>query len=200
VVKKMRVRLLAATVAALVAVPALAQFSESFNFLKAVKERDGNKVTSIVSAPGSTVINARDQGSGEGALHFVVRDRDSRWLGFLLSRGARPDIADNRGNTPLTLAAQLGWVEGAELLLGRGANVNQANSRGETPLILAVQTRDPAMVRLLMSRGANPNLTDNVAGYSALDYARRDNRGQALVRILEAPQNQPSPQTQGPRL
>ncbi|MFN3943582.1 MAG: ankyrin repeat domain-containing protein [Allosphingosinicella sp.] len=197
--KKVRGGLLAAAVAALVAIPAGAQFSESYSFLKAVRDRDGNKVTSIVSAPGSTVINTRDQSTGEGALHYVVRDRDTRWLSFLLSRGARADIANNQGASPLTLAAQLGWVEGAELLLQRGANVNHANSRGETPLILAVQTRDVAMVRLLMQNGANPNLTDNVAGFSALDYARRDNRAQALLRVMEST-NQPARPAQGPRL
>lgn len=196
----MRGGLLAAAVAALVAIPAAAQFSDSFNFLKAVKDRDGNKVTAMVSTPGSTVINTREHSTGEGALHLVVRDRDARWLSFLLSRGARPDIVNNEGASPLTLAARIGWVEGAEQLIQRGANVNHANGRGETPLIIAVQTRDLPMTRLLMTNGANPNLTDNVAGFSALDYARRDNRAQALLRILEAPAAQPAARTQGPRL
>jgi uncharacterized protein len=200
VAKKMRTGLLAVAVAALVAVPGTAQYSDSFSFLKAVKDRDGSKVTSMVSTPGSTVLNTREQSTGEGALHMVVRDRDARWLGFLLSRGARPDIANNEGASPLTLAARIGWAEGAEQLIQRGANVNHANNRGETPLIIAVQTRDLAMARLLMTNGANPNLTDNVAGFSALDYARRDNRAQAFLRILEAPAERAGPATQGPRL
>ena len=187
---------LIAAVLAVLAVPAFAQFSESFNFLKAVRERDGAKVTQIVSNPSSTAINARDGSTGEGALHVLVRGRDLGWMSFLLARGARPDLQDNQGNTPLMLAAQLGWAEGAELLLSRRANVNLPNSRGETPLILAVQRRDLAMVRLLMSRGADPNRTDSVAGYSALDYARRDSRAAPILRLLEAPR--PRQQTYGP--
>jgi ankyrin repeat protein len=168
--------------------PALAQYSESINFLKAVRERDGAKVTEIVSNASSTAINTRERGSGEGALHILVRGRDLGWLNYLLARGARPDLADNQGNTALNVAAQLGWVEGAESLIARRANVNVANGRGETPLIMAVHRRDAAMVRLLMSHGANPSWTDSAAGLSALDYARRDTRATQILRLLQAPQ------------
>ena len=41
------------------------------------------------------------------------------------------------------------------------------------------------MVRLLMQQGANPNQTDHVAGNSAIDYARQDNRATAILRVLE---------------
>lgn len=187
--------LLAAVIAA-TAMPALAQFSEGYNFLKAVRERDGDKATQIVSNPSSTAINARDRDSGEGALHMVARGRDYSWLNFLLVNGARADLQDNQGNTPLMVAAQIGWTDGAELLLARRANVNLPNNRGETPLMLAVQRRDIAMVRLLLARGADPNRTDSVTGYSALDYARRDSRAGAILRMLQAPrQSQP---TMGP--
>jgi len=178
---------LAFTVAALAAVPVAAQgYSEGYTFLKAVRERDGSTAERILSNPSSTVVNARDQSNGEGAIHILVRGRDSSWLSFILSRGARPDSASNDGTTGLILAAQMGWYEGAELLLGRRANPNLGNSRGETPLIFAVQRRDVPVVRLLLSRRADPNQTDNVSGNSAIDYARQDNRGAAILRLLEA--------------
>lgn len=183
----MKRRGLLAAVLAVVAVPAMAQFSDSYTFLKAVRDRDADKVTQIVSNPSSTAINARASNSGEGALHILVRGRDLNWMVYLLARGARPDLQDNQGNTPLLVAAQIGWAEGAEQLLARGASVDQPNSRGETPLILAVQRRDLALVRLLLGQGADPNRTDSVAGYSALDYARRDTRSAPILRLLEAP-------------
>ncbi len=189
---------LAAAILAAAAMPAFAQFSETYNFLKGVRERDAAKVTSIVANPSSTAINARDTDSGEGALHILARGRDASWLAFLLSRGARPDIQDNDGNTPLAIAAQIGWVEGAEQLIARGANVNQPNNRGETPLILAVQRRDLQMVRLLVGNGADPNRSDSVAGYSALDYARQDKRAAAILKLLEAPPA-PAKQIAGPK-
>lgn len=174
-------------VAALVAVPVAAQtFSEGYNFLKAVRERDGNAAERILANPSSTAVNYRDQGSGETALHILVRGRDVNWLAFMLGRGARVDSQSNDGTTPLILAAQLGWYDGAEQLLARRANPNLGNSRGETPLIFAVQRRDVQMVRLLLSQRANPNQTDNVSGNSAIDYARQDNRAAAILRLLEA--------------
>lgn len=181
-------RAAAAAMVLVIAVPASGQqtFSDSFTFLKAVKERDGDKVTSLIAEPGSTVINTRDRGSGEGALHIVVRGRDLNWLAFLLGKGARPDIQTSRGDTPLTLAAQIGWLEGVEQLLARRASVDLPNGRGETALILATQRRDLPLVRLLLSRRADPKRTDNVVGMSALDYAKQDPRAGAVLKLLEA--------------
>lgn len=190
-----RTGLLLAAIVALIAVPVAAQigFSESYSFLKAVRERDGAKVDSITSNPSSTVVNARDRDSGEGALHIVTRGRDLNWLVFLLARRARPDITTNDGTTPLMLAAQIGWRDGAEQLLARGATVNASNSRGETPLMLAVQRNDLPMVRLLLSQGADPNQTDNVSGNSAMDYARQGGaRSTSILRALEAPPPRPA--------
>lgn len=192
--------LLAAALLASIAMPVAAQsFSEGHTFLKAVRERDGATAERILSNPSSTAVNIRDPGTGESALHIIVRRRDSAWLGFMLGRGARTDVADRDGNTPLVLAAQLGWIEGAETLLNRQASVNLGNSRGETALIFAVQRRDLLMVRLLMQHGANPNQTDHVSGNSALDYARQDNRGTAILRLLEGRRTTTAqPQPAGP--
>lgn len=171
--------------AILLASPVGAQQSETYNFLKGVKDRDVAAVQAIITDPRSNAINAREQPGGEGGLHMVVRGRDRSWLSFLLGRGARPNLQSSDGTTPLGLAAQIGWVDGAELLIARGADVNLANARGETPLILAVQARNLPMVRLLAANGGDPRRSDNVAGYSALDYARRDRRSTAILRVLE---------------
>lgn len=193
--------MVAAAALALVTAPALAQnFSDGFSFLEAVKKRDGAKATDLLSEPGSIVVNTRDRSSGDGALHIVVRERDYTWLAFLLGKHARPDLQNAQGNTPLGLAAQLGWVEGAQLLLQAGASVDLGNSGGETPLIFAVHKRDVAVVRLLLAAGANPNRTDSVAGYSALDYARRDTRSQSIAKLLEEGPAKPKKEAAGPVL
>ncbi len=177
-------KILAALIAA-AATPSFAQFGDSYNFLKAVRDRDGAKATEIVSKPGSVIIDTRDTSNGEGAVHIVTRGRDLTWLNFLLSRGARVDLKDGEGNTPLMIAAQLGFVEGAQALIARRANVNLTNSAGETPIIRAVQNRDAAMVRLLMTAGANAKKADSQAGLSARDYAARDTRASAILKIID---------------
>ena len=181
-----RKTLFAAMALALVAVPALGQsFSDGFLFLKGVRERDATTVQGLVERPNAAVLNYRDSSSGEGALHILVRGRDLTWLSFLLARGARADLQANDGATPLILAAQIGWIEGAEQLLARRANPNLGNRNGMTPLMFAVQRMDLPMVRLLRSQGADPNQTDNVSGYSAIDYARQDRRAAHILRELE---------------
>lgn len=180
-------RTVAAAVAlVLVAMPVQAQLrSDWYAFLDAVKKRDGDKATSLIATPGSTVLNTKDPGTGEGALHILTRERDILWLGFMLGKGAKPDLQNKQGATPLAVAAQIGWIEGADLLLRRRAKVDLPNNRGETPLILAVHNRDVPMVRLLLAGGADPKWTDSVAGYSALDYARQDSRSSTLAKMLE---------------
>jgi ankyrin repeat protein len=153
----------------------------------------------VLAEKGSTAASAKEPGTGNGALHLVTADRDLTWLSFLLGRGLKVDARNNDGLTPLAIAAQLGWQEGAELLARRGAAVDTPNNRGETPLILAVQKRDLPMVRLLLARGASPKHTDSVAGYSALDYAKRDGRAAAIVKLLESPPAAPR-KMQGPTL
>ena len=166
-------------------IAASAQFSDSYNFLKAVRDRDGAKVTEILGKPGSTIVNTRDRSNGQTALHIVVERRDSTWLRFLLAKGADPNLTDGRGATPLMLATQLRFIEGAQVLLENGAQVDEANDSGETPLIRAVQLRDLPLIRLLISKGANPEKADTLAGMSARDYAERDGRSQAILDILD---------------
>jgi ankyrin repeat protein len=195
------IALAALLTAGLAASPAPAQFSDSYQFMKAVRDRDGSKVQDYLDKPGTTIVNTRDSSSGESALHIVVQRRDSQWLGFLLSRGADPNLRDSNGNTALALAARLGWTDGVTALLARHANVNAANDRGETPLILAVQRRDLATVRLLLASGADPKAADHIAGMSAQDYAARDSRSQAILKAIEeAKPVKPAAEIAGPRL
>jgi hypothetical protein len=183
------------------AVPAAAQFSDSYKFLKAVRDADGVEANKSLNTPSSTMVNTRDYNTGEAALHIVVKRRDMAWLGFLLGKGANPDIRDNNGNTPLIIAAQLGFSEGVELLLQQGASINQGNNSGETPLIVATQQRNVPLVRLLVTNGADPRKADRIAGKSAHDYAAEDSRSVAVLKILDAaPPMKAKPKMSGPGL
>ena len=167
------------------AVPALAQFSDSYNFLKAVRDADGTKAMTYLNKPGAPVLNARDGSTGEGALHIVVKRHDETWLAVLLARGAQTEARDRDGNTPLLVATQLADVESARLLLQSGAKANATNTRGETPLIVAVQHRDLPSIRLLLAGGADPKIADTIAGKNARDYAAEDSRGTAIAKLLD---------------
>lgn len=169
----------------IIAAPAAAQFSDSYNFLKAVRDRKGEEAEKFLAEPGTVIINTRDGSTGETALHIVIQRRDSTWLGYLLQKGANPNLADKKGTTPLMLATQIGYVDGIGTLASKKAQVDQTNRAGETALILAVQLRNAEAVRALLKAGANPDKKDSRAGYSARDYAKQDGRAGTIVSIIE---------------
>lgn len=177
----------------LLATPVAAQlYSGGYEFLKAIEDKDGEAVTEMLETPGATVINARDLSNGRSGLHIVADRRDLTWIEFLLTKGANPNIRDNRGRTPLVLATQKGFVEGVEALVKGGAQVDIADQTGETPLISAVHARNTALMRVLLEAGADPDHRDN-SGRSARDYARiRGENGVEMQTIqrYQRPENE----------
>lgn len=163
--------ILIAVIAAGLAPQAAAQtFSEGYEFLKAVRDGDGDVATAALNEPGSTIVNSRDISSGETALHIVTERRDALWIRFLTQRGGNPNVRDKQGTTPLQLAVNLGFIEGVEALIAAGANVDVSNVAGETPLISATHQRNITLMRILLANGASPDRNDN-SGRSARDYA-----------------------------
>lgn len=170
----------------LVASPVAAQLSSpSYKFLEAVRKQNGAEVEQALGETGPTVVNTRDVSNGETALHIVTARRDLTWLNFLLAKGAKPNVRNDRGVTPLSLAVALGWIEGAQALLGQGAQVNDPGDSGETPLIGAVHLRNLPLVRVLLAAGADPTRADN-SGRSARDYAELLGKDSAIATEIDA--------------
>lgn len=187
VVRRSWTKLVTGMALAAFAIPVAAQdlVSPSYSFIKAVRDRDGDKVQKELDKPGTTIILSRDDSSGETALHIVTKRRDIVWMRYMLSKGVSINGRDKQGNTALFDAAQIGFLEGEQQLLDLGASIDLANNRGETPLIIATQAHDLASVRLLVSHGADPKETDHVAGMSAYDYAKRDGRSDAILKVFD---------------
>jgi ankyrin repeat protein len=174
----------AAGVLALLSTPAVAQLggTDGQDFIDAVTKRDGNKATDIVTKH-PTIVDTRDA-HGDTGLIVVVRNSDADWTGFLLNKGADTNAQGANGDTPLIAAAKVGFDEAVPWLLSLGAKVDSTNRSGETALIVAVQQRDARMAKALLDAGADPDRTDNVAGYSARDYANRDARSRDIQKII----------------
>ena len=184
----------AATVALMaMAVPAAAQqFSDSHEFLEAVRGQDGTKVDKFLRDKTLRIVNTRDRVTGEGAIHIAANRSDQLYLRVIAQQDdVNINLQDRRGNTALILAAGRGWPEGVTILLRYKANVNAANASGETALIRAVQIHNVEIARNLLEAGADPDRTDNVTGKSARDYARESARWPAITKLLsDAPKVQ----------
>ena len=179
-------RLLVAVAVAAIGVPLAAQDSgyDGAQFVKALQDGKSDDALKLLKSK-PTLVNARDF-NGETALIAAIKNRDSDWTGYLLNQGADPDLADDSGDTPLIAAARAGFQDAVGWLVGLNAKVDATNRAGETALIVAVERRQVPIVRLLLQAGADPDKADSVAGYSARDYAKRDNRTPELLKLIEA--------------
>ncbi len=190
---------IAAVLALALAVPAAAQFSDSYNFIKAVKDRDVNAAIELADKPGTTVVNVRDGDTGDGAIHIVTKRADLGWLGLLYQKGANLNMKDRDGNTPLILASISRWADGVATLIRLKAQVNAQNRLGETALLKAVQARDLGLAKMLIDAGASPDLADN-SGISARAAAEADPRAASIAKLLKDVPAKPSGKMQGPTL
>lgn len=188
-----------AAAALLLATPAAAQFSDSYNFIKAVKDKDVGKATELAEKPGTTIINARDGDTGEGGIHITTRRTDLPWVGFMLKYGANVNMKDRDGNTPLMLASVARWADGVNLFVRVKAQPNLQNRLGETALLKAVQSRDLQIVEMLLGAGANPDLADN-SGTTARQVATADPRAAAIAKRFEAIPIKKAAPAQGPSI
>jgi ankyrin repeat protein len=180
----MKSQMMAVMVMLALASPAAAQFSDSYNFIKAVKERDVNKAIELADKPGTTIVNVRDGDTGEAPIHIVTKRADLGWLGLLYQKGANLNAKDRDGNTPLILASISRWSEGVATLVRLKAQVNLQNRLGETALLKAVQARDTDTAKLLIDAGANPDIADN-SGISARAAAEADPRAGAIAKLMK---------------
>jgi ankyrin repeat protein len=183
-VKQLGFALIVAAALAGTAATAQSFTTPGYEFVEAIKKSDGDKALEILSAHPNGIVNTKD-GEGNTGLIIAISRSDESWTGFLLNKGADPNLAGKGGDTPLIAASRVGFQNAIEWLLGLGAKVDGTNKMGETPLIIAVQQRETPIVRLLLNAGANPDKTDHAAGYSARDYATRDLRARDILKLIE---------------
>ena len=158
--------------------------TDGYQFTEAVKKSDGGKATQMLENHPRGFVDTKDNAGNTGLIIAISRS-DDQWTGFLLNKGADPNLAGKGGDTPLIAASRVGFERAIEWLLQLGAKVDADNKSGETPLIIAVQQRNLAVARALLNAGANPDKTDAAAGYSARDYATRDPRAREILKLID---------------
>lgn len=161
--------------------PLHAQFSDSWEFLKAVEEADYLEMRSRISKGAN--VNRKD-GDGFPAIVIAADKRDKVLITFLLEQGVRINsTTEDRGETALMRRAGAGDLETVTLLLAAGADPNLQDKTGQTALMRAAQARKQRVVKQLLENGAEVDRAD-YTGKSALGYAR-DVRARRAIRLLE---------------
>jgi ankyrin repeat protein len=110
-------------------------------------------------------INARDY-KGEVCLHDAVRSGIVDVVQLLLRNGAKVDVIDKYGRTPLRAVLDepptlFGADQGAviELLLNEGASVDTEDEDGKMPLSIAISKGEKFIVDLFEVHSANHHKT-----------------------------------------
>ena len=106
-------------------------------------------------------------GAAEFSNAMVVRD--------LIRAGARVNVADQSGYTPLIFAALRGLPEMVRLLLDAGADANAADRDRVTTLMYGAQSGDESVVRQLLDAGARVKDRDTRGGSALMDAAASGN-------------------------
>jgi len=191
-VKAFHFAYLVAFAASLMPVPAAAQFNGRVgqDLVKAVREEDGAKLNELLQNKPAGVVNSRAD-DGETPLMAAISARNEDFTGYLLNKGADPNLAGKGGEMPLVAAARLGFDTGVDFLLQTGAKVDGVNRSGETALIVAVQLREPIIVRRLLHAGADPDKADHAQGFSAREYATRDPRARDILKTINTVKPKP---------
>lgn len=129
--------------------------------------------------------NSPEQQTGYTALHYACQDGHFKASKMLLYAGAKADVLDGEGFSPLHIAAALGNKLLLELLLKFGARINRRTPQG-TPLHAAVAWRHYSIVKRLLELKANINIKDN-EGRTPLQYAYYYNNKRLIKLILDPP-------------
>lgn len=119
-----------------------------------------------------------------GLCFDLARSGSAVELRDLIARGLARDLANDKGDTLLILAAYHGRLDTVQALLEAGADPERADGKGQTALAAASFKGDVAIVRCLLDGGA---AVDGAGGdgRTALMVAARFDRPQIVEVLLE---------------
>ncbi|MBX9400896.1 ankyrin repeat domain-containing protein [Lysobacter sp. BMK333-48F3] len=126
------------------------------------------------------------QESARAGLFDAARAGDLERLRSALAEGASTSARDDRGNTPLILAAYYGNAQAVEALLAAGADPNVGDgARGNTALMGAIFKGDEDIARRLIAEPGTDVNAKNKAGQTAAMFAALFGRA-AIIDALAA--------------
>ncbi|GFR75652.1 ankyrin repeat and SOCS box protein 3 [Elysia marginata] len=129
--------------------------------LMAVEARREKCVDYLTKHVPSLLLDHMDLG-GDTALMLAASSVGENGLlniRHLLAAGAKLEVENDRGYTPLTIAVEKKNIEAVRLLVDNGAQINTVRDDGETPLTVALYSGNPTIVMNLLSSGSDPTLS-----------------------------------------
>ncbi|KAK3542632.1 hypothetical protein QTP86_031326 [Hemibagrus guttatus] len=102
-----------------------------YRLLQCVRARDTAQVKKLLHGGVHDLINITEPREGKGVLHVAAVANDNDMIEFLMVHGARPDVQDKRGRTPVMLAAELGHDGVVALLAEKHTDMKLTDIEGK---------------------------------------------------------------------
>uniref|UniRef100_A0A670Y2W9 Uncharacterized protein n=1 Tax=Pseudonaja textilis TaxID=8673 RepID=A0A670Y2W9_PSETE len=137
-------------------------------------------LSNLEKALSPTDVNATNS-ANETLLHIAASHGHLEIIDYLISKGVKLEVKDNKGRTPLHRAAEKGHDKAVNRLLQAGAYMYSLDQEGKTPLHLANQNHD--LVQVLLKNGALVDARDE-RGQTALSYAASQGHEKTILKEL----------------
>lgn len=125
---------------------------------------DNDIASYLLTTDAAKLVNAVNL-DGRTPLHLAISADKKDLVQKMLEVGADPNLADERGQTPLRLASQQ-WNANGDivlLLIHNGADVNSKSAKADsTPLHQAIETSNLAVIKILIEHNADVNAQDQL--------------------------------------
>jgi ankyrin repeat protein len=120
---------------------------------------------------------------GNSALHIALQERAAEdYLRSIISQGARLNVVDNNGKTPLRLAVDFDILESAKIIADSGADPFIAAVDNKTPAEISFSKGEECIRALFSGRAINAR---DSSENTILHYAARYGTPQAISLLFE---------------
>ncbi len=134
--------------------------------------------------------NGVKEGLNSNYLFRSAATKNETGVIAMLKGGVNPNVANEKGNTPLIISASLGDLASVQDLLAYRADLNMANKDGNTALIYAARYNYPQVIKMMLLPQTMQTPLDvnaqNKEGETALYWAAAKGNVEVVKRLLAA--------------
>lgn len=149
----------------------------------AVEAKNGSMVEMLLTNGADCALLCRAYNTPVIFVPFWRQDPAS--AGLVSSRCRNVNLTDSIGNTPLSWAARLGYLDVVKTLLKRGAKADNTSKFGKTPLMEAAERGRFDIAELLVREGADVN-RQTKKGWTPLMWAAEKGYTPIVALLIEA--------------
>ncbi len=156
----------------------------------AARGGDEKTLESLLAIPGMAAKIDEQDSRGRSAMHHAFRKYHSDFGVELIKKGARVDLQDFNGMTPLHQAIETNymsdWLDDVKEALGAAANWNLTAKDGDTLLHTAARNTQAPVIEKLLDFGANPAIAGRHGQFPIHAAIIADSEGiaQRLVKAM----------------